>query len=118
MVRPSEPKDGSRSRRRPAKTPEAQENRMISLAVDLAERQLMEGSASTPVIVHYLKLATAKEKLEQEKLARENELLKAKAEQIESAQKIEEMYSQALNAMKAYSGTPVQEEISEDEFAD
>jgi len=91
---------------------------MIHLAVDLAERQLLEGSASTPVIVHYLKLATSREKLEMEKLARENALLEAKAEQLESAKRIEAMYSEALKAMKAYSGTPVDEEFIEDEFED
>lgn len=89
---------------RPALSPEARENQLISLAVDLAERQLLEGTASAQVITHYLKLGTAKEKLEQEKLKKENELLKAKTEAIESSKRVEELYANALNAMRAYSG--------------
>lgn len=85
-------------------TPKARENQMISLAVDLAEKQLIEGTASSQVITHFLKLATEKERLEREKLEEENKLLKAKTESIESQKRIEEMYAQALNAMKRYAG--------------
>lgn len=77
---------------------------MISLAVDLAERQLREGTASAQVITHFLKLATTREQLEKEKLERENELLRAKTEALESAKRVEELYANALNAMKTYSG--------------
>lgn len=94
-------------RRRPATTPEARENQMINLAIDLAEKQLMEGTASSQVMTHFLKLATTKEKLEKEKLAKENELLKAKTEAIQSAKRVEELYTDALNAMKTYSGQGV-----------
>lgn len=90
--------------RRPATTPEARENQLIALAVDLAERQLSEGTASSQVITHYLKLGTTKERLEKEKLEKENELLKAKTEAIQSAKRVEELYTNALNAMKSYSG--------------
>lgn len=89
---------------RPALTPEARENQMISLAVDLAERQLIEGTASSQVITHYLKLGTMNHKLELEKLTKENELLKAKTESLQSAQRIEELYANALAAMRNYSG--------------
>lgn len=75
---------------------------MIALAIDLAERQLAEGTASAQVITHYLKLATTRERLEKEKLARENELLRAKTEAIESGKRVEELYSDALKAMKSY----------------
>lgn len=92
------------SRRKPATTPEAKENQMISLAVDLAEKQLREGTASSNVINHYLKLATTREQLEQQKLRRENELLTAKAEQLASAKRVEELYDEAINAMRKYSG--------------
>ena len=91
-------------RRAPATTIEARENQLISLAVDLAERQLAEGTASSQVITHYLKLGTTKERLEKEKLEKENELLKAKTEAIQSAKRVEELYRDALNAMKSYSG--------------
>ena len=88
--------------RRPAITPEARENQLIALAVDLAERQLLEGTASSQVITHYLKLGSTKDRLEREKLERENELLKAKTESIQSMQRIEELYKNALDAMRNY----------------
>lgn len=91
-------------KRRPALSNEARENQMISLAIDLAEQQLMDGTASSQVITHYLKLGSTKERLEKEKLAKENELLKAKAEAIRSADKIEELYNNAIKAMRSYSG--------------
>lgn len=89
---------------RPALTPEARENQMISLAVDLAEKQLIEGTASSQVITHYLKLGTMNHKLELEKLEKENALLKAKTESLQSAQHIEELYANAIKAMQSYSG--------------
>lgn len=89
---------------RPALTPEARENQMISLAVDLAEKQLMEGTASSQVITHYLKLGSTKERLEKEKLEEENKLLKAKTEALQSAKRVEELYADAISAMKRYSG--------------
>jgi hypothetical protein len=103
------------SRSRPATTPEGRENQLVSLAVDLAEKQLQEGTASAQVISHYLKLGTTREQLEQEKLARENKLLDAKVEQIASAKKVEELYTEALGAMRSYSGQPPIEE-DEDEY--
>ena len=77
---------------------------MISLAVDLAEQQLLDGTASAQVITHFLKLATTREQLEKEKLERENELLRAKTEALESTKHVEELYANALNAMRNYSG--------------
>lgn len=89
---------------RPALTPEARENQMISMAVDLAERQLRDGTASSQVITHYLKLGTMKERLEREKLEEENKLLRAKTAAIESGRSTEEMLSKALKAFGIYSG--------------
>lgn len=89
---------------RPALTPEARENQMIALAVDLAEQQLREGTASSQVITHYLKLGTTKAELEKEKLKRENQLLEAKTKEIESSEEIKELYTKALKAMQNYSG--------------
>lgn len=94
----------SKKRKAPAATPEGRENQLIALAVDLAEKQLSEGTASAQVITHYLKLGTTKESLEKEKLARENELLKAKTEALQSQKRIEELYSEAIKAMKTYGG--------------
>ena len=89
---------------RPAFSPEARENQMISLAVDLAERQLVEGTASSQVITHYLKLGSTKERIEKEILEKQKELIEAKTQTLQSAQRVEELYSNALNAMKKYSG--------------
>lgn len=95
----------SRQLQAPALTPEARENQLIALAVDLAEKQLAEGTASAQVITHYLKLGSTRERLEKEKLKKENELLQAKREALESAKRVEELYSNALEAMRSYSGT-------------
>ena len=89
---------------RPALTPEARENQLISLATDLAEKQLREGTASSQIIAHYLKLGSTREKLEQERLKEENKLVKAKTEAYESQKNTEELYQKAINAMKRYSG--------------
>lgn len=92
-------------RSRPALTPEARENQMISLAIDCAEQQLRDGTASSQVITHYLKLGSTKERLEKEKLERENELLRARTESLQSMKHIEELYTNALKAMQRYSGS-------------
>lgn len=93
-----------RKERRPATTPEGREHQLVSLAVNLAEKQLIEGTASAQVISHYLKLGSTREQLEQERLGRENQLLTAKVEQMASSKRIEELYESALNAMRTYSG--------------
>lgn len=89
---------------RPALSPEAREQQMISLAVDLAEQQLLDGTASSQVITHFLKLGTAKERLELEKLQNENDLTKAKTEAIKSEESKEELYKEAINAFRVYGG--------------
>lgn len=96
--------DQPNRRRPPATTPEARENQIIALAVNLAEKQISEGTASSQVITHFLKLASTKERLEKERLQHEVELLKAKTEAIQSGKKVEELYANALNAMRTYSG--------------
>jgi hypothetical protein len=93
-----------KKRRAPATTPEARENQLISLAVDLAEKQLLEGTASSQVISHYLKLGSTKERIEKQILEKELDLIQAKTEAIKSAKRVEELYKNALNAMRSYSG--------------
>ena len=100
----------SRKRRPPATTPEARENQLVNLAVDLAEKQILDGTASSQVITHFLKLGSMREKMEREKLAEENKLLKAKTEAMQSAKRVEELYENALNAMRSYSGHTREEE--------
>ena len=97
-------KNGSVKSRRPALSPEARENQLISLAVDLAEKQLQEGTASSQVITHYLKLGSTKERLEKEKLEEENKLLRAKTENLQSQKRVEELYSEAIKVMRNYNG--------------
>lgn len=89
---------------KPATTPQAREKQLVSLAMDLAEKQLLAGTASAQVITHYLKAGSSREFLEQERIANENTLLQAKAEALASQARVEELYEHAINAMRAYSG--------------
>lgn len=89
---------------RPALTPETRENQMIALAVDLVEQRLLDGTASSQETTHFLKLGSMKNRLEMEKLQEENRLLKARTEALQSAKRVEELYSEAIKAMRRYSG--------------
>lgn len=89
---------------RPALSPEARENQLIFLATELAEQQLRDGTASSQVITHYLKLGSSKEKIEKEILEKQKDLITAKTEALQSAKHIEELYANAIEAMKSYSG--------------
>lgn len=109
--------DGNKSKKiRPALTPEARENQLIYLATELAEQQLRDGTASSQVITHYLKLGSTKEKLEREKLQEENKLLRAKTEHLQSEKKMEELYEKAINAMIRYGGSGGDEEDEPDDY--
>lgn len=99
----------SKPRRPPATTPEARENQLAALAYDLAEKQLREGTASAQVISHFLKKASPRERIEQRKLALESDFLESKIEAIASGKRVEELYGEALNAMRNYQGQPVEE---------
>lgn len=89
---------------RPATTPEDRENQMIAYAVDLAEKQLRAGTASSQVITHFLKLGSTREQLEKTRIEQENLLIKAKIEALESSKNVAELYGEALKAMRTYSG--------------
>lgn len=102
-----------RKTRRPT-TDQAKEAEMIANAYDLAEQQLINGSASAQVITHFLKLGSSREALEQAKIEQENLLLRAKIEQIESQRRVEDLYYQALEAMKSYSGADSSEDYDDD----
>lgn len=91
-------------RQPPATTLEGREQQMISYAVDLAETQMIEGTASAQVITHFLKLATTRERLEQEKLRRENILLESRANAIASEARVEELMKDAVEAFQGYAG--------------
>lgn len=89
---------------RPALTPEARENQLVSLAINLAEKQLRDGTASSQVITHYLKIGSTKERIEKEILEQQKELITAKTEALRSQKRVEELYASALKAMRTYSG--------------
>lgn len=93
-----------KKRIRPALTPEAREDQLVGLAINLAEKQLMEGTASSQVITHYLKIGSTKDRIEREILNEQKSLIKAKTEALKSEKKLEAVYEQALKAMQKYSG--------------
>ena len=94
----------SSNKTRTALSPENREAQLIALATDLAEQQLRDGTASSQVITHYLKLGTTRAELEKEKLKRENKVLEAKAEALKAGEEMKVMYADALKAMRNYAG--------------
>ena len=100
---------------RPALTPESREDQLVALAINLAEKQLLEGTASAQVISHFLKIGSTKERIEKEILEEQKDLIKAKTEALKSEKRVEELYEEALNAMRRYSGQVVDEEREEEE---
>lgn len=101
-------------RRPPARSPEEYEDRLVAMTMELAEKQIREGTATSQVMTHFLKAASERERLEREKLRRENDLLRARTEAMESAKRVEELYESALKAMRSYSGQPEQQDDYED----
>ena len=99
-------KTTSKEKTKPGRStsPQGRENQLTALAMDLAEKQLRAGTASAQVISHFLKQSTEEKKLERENMVLKNELLSAQTEQIASQQKVEQLYEEALLAMKEYSG--------------
>lgn len=93
-----------RSQHRPATTPEGRENQLVSLATDLAEQRLRDGSATAQEVTFFLRLGSSREKLEQEKLRHDNELTQAKIEGIKAAERMEELFGRAIEAMTMYQG--------------
>ena len=101
--------------RRPATTPEGREQQLVALAVDLAEQQMRDGTASAQVITHFLKLASSRERLEQQRLELENRLVQAKTDELASRAQQEDLYNKAIAAMRRYSGGATQEDEYDDE---
>ncbi len=106
--------DKPKRRQQPATSLELREKQLISNAVDLAEKKIKDGSASSMLILHYLKLGTTMAELEKEKLRHENALLQARTAAIASSEKTEELYRQALSAMRKYSGSVEEESLDDD----
>lgn len=99
-----------KTKSRPAITPEARENQLISLAYDLVEQRLLDGTATSQETTHFLKLGSAKTKLEMEKIRKENNLLDSKKEALDSSKRSEELFEKALQAMRSYSGVNNEDE--------
>lgn len=107
----------STSRRsRKALTPEDREQQLIAAAYDLAEERILNGTATSQEIVHFLKLGTQKSRTELEILERQKELITAKTEALQSAKRIEELYTNAMNAMRLYSGESSNEETEDSDL--
>src|SRR3954454_5357876 len=98
----------SKRRRRPATSSEFREQELASAAYDLAENQILSGTASSQVITHFLKMGSTRERLEQQRIEHENQLLEVKRDQIQSQQRIEELYIDAIKAMRSYGGSDEQ----------
>ena len=104
-----------KSSSRPALSPEAYENRLINKAYKAVEKRIDSGEATAAELVHFLRQGSIKEQLELEKLKKENELLKAKTESISSQKEIKELYAEAINAFRKYSGIPAMDDEDTDD---
>lgn len=106
--------ESGRRRRKPATSPEERETELSSAAYDLAAEQIEMGTASSQVITHFLKMGSRREQLEQQRIAHENELLKVKRDNIEAQTRIEELYVEAIGAMRSYRGETGEIEASDE----
>lgn len=114
--RKATPSSGVKPKSRPATTPEARENQLISLAYDLVEQRLLDGTATSQETTSLIRLGTSRARLEAEKLKKETELLRAKADAVEAARHADEMYLKAIEAMKVYTGAAEEVEDDQDIF--
>lgn len=106
MAEKAKPKKKQAPRRKPSMDPISREKQMISLAEDLAEKQLTDGTAAASVINHYLKLASSREAIEREILEKQAKLISAKADAIATGQESQKLAAEAIEAMRSYSSTP------------
>lgn len=104
MVSTNKLPDDAPRKKPPATTPEARENELIGLALDEAERQIKGGTASSQILVHFLKLASSRDRLEREKIRLENMYTAKKIDNIDAQVHAEELYENAINAMRSYNG--------------
>ena len=109
-------KDSKSTRKQaPAKSVEGREQQMAALAMDLAEKKLRDGTASNQLICHFLKYASPQYKLERESIKADVELKKAKVESIHAQRATEEMFAEAIEALKGYQGNVFSSDGEEDE---
>lgn len=105
-------KEAVKGRRRAAATPEERDKQMIALAYNLVEQRLLDGTATSQETVHFLKLGSKRERIEEEILERQKELISAKTEAYQSSKRVEELYANALSAMRLYSGNNEEDNTS------
>lgn len=106
--------DSKKSKSPPVLSPEAYENRLINKAYKSVEQRIDNGEATAQELVHFLRLGSTKEQLELEKLKKENELLRVKADAIQSQKEVKELYTEAIDAFRRYSGLqPIKDEQDE-----
>lgn len=111
MAKRKEPvQEPTRRRIRPALTPEARELQIANLAMDLAEQQILDGTASSQVITHFLKAVSSKERQEAEMREMEKQLLAARTEALQAQKRSEELFKDAIEAFKRYSGNGGEED--------
>lgn len=114
MTRASDDDSTKGPKRPPAKTVQGRENELVSLAMDAAEKQIRNGTASSQVITHFLKLGTAREMMERTRLEAQTKLDIARVEQMESNARMEDLYENAIKAMRGYAGQPTPDEDEDD----
>lgn len=117
MARRTDDEHPAPRRRSPAKTPDERESMLISMAMDRAEQQIADGTASSQILTHFAKLGSSRERLEQERLRNENEVLRKKVETMEAAVDVKNLMEEALLAFKGYSGKR-DEFFEEDDYYD
>lgn len=113
MNRSKKDADPPKKRRPPATTIEGRENQLISEAMDMAEEQILNRTATSQTLTYFLKLGGTREKLEKERLIEENKLLRAKTENLKSQQNMEAMFKEALSALTTYQGGKKSEDYND-----
>lgn len=107
------PSEDEERRRKPATTPEAREQQLASMTYDLAEEQIQGGNVSSQVMTHFLKMGSTRERLEQQKMEHEIELMDVKKQALEDRARIEDLFTAAIDAMRSYSGSSSYEDDSD-----
>lgn len=105
-----------KSRQAPGTTIESRENQIIRLAYDLVEQRIKKGTATSQEVTEFIKMGSSKAQLEKVRLEKENQLLEAKREALESQKNVEKLYSNAMKAFRTYSGQ--EEELQDDDYDD
>lgn len=82
------------------------EAKLISLTLQMAEQQLIDGTASSQVMTHFLRLGSIRSKVELEKLRLENNLLTEKIQSEKMGQQLKEMFQDVMESLRDYQAPP------------